>query len=208
MTDLLNWLAGTTGYTVIAAALVLALITHFVGSRAWSAMAWAGCLALLAAAFVGQREITAQLRIDHANTLRVIADKTAVAYQAALEAEQAITIREHELATTIANNHAHAEQQQQRLRADRDRADAAAHSLRQQLAAIRTASPGHAADADPAAAGQQQAADTTTRVLAELLERADERAGILASFADQAHAAGSACQRDYDAVTAAQNPAQ
>lgn len=37
----------------------------------------------------------------------------------------------------------------------------------------------------------------TTRVLAELLQRADDREGSLADFADRAHAAGFACQRAY-----------
>ncbi len=38
-------------------------------------------------------------------------------------------------------------------------------------------------------------------VLADLLSRADTRAGILAEFADAAHAAGKQCQRAYEALT-------
>ncbi|MEG1735660.1 MAG: DUF2514 family protein, partial [Comamonas sp.] len=34
--------------------------------------------------------------------------------------------------------------------------------------------------------------------------RADKRAGILAEYADAARIAGAGCERDYDALTAAQ----
>lgn len=54
--------------------------------------------------------------------------------------------------------------------------------------------------ADSAAAGVREAAAAAAGVLAELRERADERAGILAQFATDAHLAGRACEREYAAA--------
>ncbi len=57
--------------------------------------------------------------------------------------------------------------------------------------------------ADSAAAGVRATAATAAGMLADLRERADERAGILAQFATDAHLAGRACERSYDAARAA-----
>jgi hypothetical protein len=51
-----------------------------------------------------------------------------------------------------------------------------------------------------AAAGSAPAGDPIG-VLADVLGRADERAGILAEYADRARVAGLACQRSYEALT-------
>lgn len=53
----------------------------------------------------------------------------------------------------------------------------------------------------PAVTDREAAADAIG-VLADVLGRADRRAGVLASYADAARAAGLKCERDYDAVTA------
>ncbi|MCW5648339.1 MAG: DUF2514 family protein [Ramlibacter sp.] len=45
------------------------------------------------------------------------------------------------------------------------------------------------------------AAGDAIGVLSDVLSRADRRAGLLASYADAAHAAGLKCERDYDALT-------
>ncbi|MBK8667873.1 MAG: hypothetical protein IPN21_18790 [Burkholderiales bacterium] len=62
----LNFLTGTAGYTAILAAFGLAVAAHFVAPRAWSALAWTIAFGVLGAAFVGQREITASVRIEAA----------------------------------------------------------------------------------------------------------------------------------------------
>ncbi len=61
-----NWITGTAGYTAILAAFGLAVAAHFFAPRAWSALAWTVAFVLLGAAFVGQREITASVRIEAA----------------------------------------------------------------------------------------------------------------------------------------------
>ena len=62
----LNFLTGTAGYTAILAAFGLAVAAHFFAPRAWSALAWTIAFGVLGAAFIGQREITASVRIEAA----------------------------------------------------------------------------------------------------------------------------------------------
>ena len=62
----LNFLTGTAGYTAILAAFGLAVAAHFFAPRAWSALAWTVAFGVLGAAFVGQREVTANVRIEAA----------------------------------------------------------------------------------------------------------------------------------------------
>lgn len=89
-----------------------------------------------------------------------------------------------------------AQAQLARARADAVHAAAAADGLRRQLAAyVRSATVHPAAEPGGAAAGDP------IGVLADVLSRADERAGVLAQYADAAHAAGAACEREYDALT-------
>lgn len=46
-----------------------------------------------------------------------------------------------------------------------------------------------------------EATDDPIGMLADMLGRIDERAGILAKYADKARIAGEACQRQYDSLT-------
>jgi len=54
---------------------------------------------------------------------------------------------------------------------------------------------------NPAAAGAGQTAVDPIGMLADVPERSDRRAGILAEYAGQARIAGQACERGYDALT-------
>ena len=71
----LNFLTGTAGYTAILAAFGLAVAAHFFAPRAWSAIAWTIAFGVLGAAFVGQREITASVRLEAAEQARQRADE-------------------------------------------------------------------------------------------------------------------------------------
>ena len=71
----LNWLTGTAGYTAILAAFGLAVAAHFFAPRAWSALAWTIAFGVLGAAFVGQREITASVRIEAAKQAKQRAEE-------------------------------------------------------------------------------------------------------------------------------------
>ena len=207
----LNFLTGTLGYTAIAGALALAVAAHFFAPRSWSALAWTIAFGVLGAAFVGQREITAGVEVwlaeaktENARLSAAYAQAEANARQRALEHERAIAAKEQSLTATIDTNAKEARRVQTILTADRDRARAAERLVREQLATIASR---YRADgtpsANPAAAGEQPPAGDAIGVLAHLLGRADERAGILAAAADAAHAAGAACERDYDTARAA-----
>ena len=71
----LNFLTGTAGYTAILGALALAVAAHFFAPRTWSALAWTIAFGVLGAAFVGQREITANVRIEAAEQAKQRADE-------------------------------------------------------------------------------------------------------------------------------------
>lgn len=75
---------------------------------------------------------------------------------------------------------------------------AAADRLREQNAV--TAKRWRDALSNPTTGGQCAAAGDAIGVLADVLGRADQRAGILASYADTARAAGLKCERDYDSL--------
>lgn len=80
-----------------------------------------------------------------------------------------------------------------RLRVDRADLDAAGRDLRVRLGAAVAAARA------AAAAGSAPAGDPIG-VLADVLVRADDRAAILAAYADSARVAGLACERSYDAL--------
>lgn len=86
--------------------------------------------------------------------------------------------------------------------ADAMRASVAADGLRRQLARF-TAAAGRPAG-HSAAVGDSPPASAALDLLAELLSRADDEAGILAAALDRSHAAGQQCERAYDALTAPQ----
>lgn len=87
-----------------------------------------------------------------------------------------------------------------KARADAVNADVASSRLQQRVAALSAASRQSACD--PATVQPSTPANDATGVLADLQRRADERAGILARIADERGAAGAACEREYDALTA------
>lgn len=85
-------------------------------------------------------------------------------------------------------------------RAAADRNGIAADELRVQNA--DAAKRWSATLGDSPTAGDLAAAAQTIGVLADVSGRADRRAGVLASYAEAARAAGLKCERDYDALTA------
>jgi len=97
--------------------------------------------------------------------------------------------------TEIANA---ATKEAESARADARAAGAVADQLRARVAELarRPAGSGNSA----ASAGGAAAGDPLG-VLADVLSRADQRAGILAEYADAARISGKACERAYDALT-------
>lgn len=207
MTELFNWLAGAAGYGAIAFALGLVLASRFVPIT-WSALALTSAFGVLGATFVAQREVTSSLRTDYAQ-YRAQAERSAAdAAQAQAELlaqarakDAEITQREQDLAQAIESQTAAAEQAAT-LAADKRDADRAAASLRDQLATIAGAyrRQRDAPDSVATIASQCAPAGDSIGVLADVLQRADERAGALAAIADARGAAGQQCERAYDAA--------
>lgn len=110
----------------------------------------------------------------------------AEAVQEALKDEAALRGRMEE-------SHARTIDELARLRIDRAAADAAGRDLRVRLAAAVAA-------ARAAPPGGGEAADDPIGVLADVFQRADDRAAVLADFADRSRLAGLACERAYEAL--------
>ena len=148
-----------------------------------------------------QKSSTAKVKQEFAEFRAEQARLNADTRQAALDAERAATAREHDLQSkidTLDKEARHAETARTAARADADRA---AERLRIALDALKH-SARDASGAAAATAGQCAPADSTHGVLAELHQRADDRAGAVSSFADAAHAAGQQCQVMYEAARA------
>ncbi|HDV8348848.1 TPA: DUF2514 family protein [Burkholderia vietnamiensis] len=128
---------------------------------------------------------------DGTRTTVVAAQKAQLAAVAAARAEeQRRTAAQSEIAKD-------ANQQRTAALADAFAARAAAGSLQQRVDQLV------AAARHPAAAAGGTATGDALDLLADVLGRADQRAGELAEYADRARIAGQQCERDYDALTAA-----
>ncbi|MCO1358811.1 DUF2514 domain-containing protein [Burkholderia multivorans] len=123
--------------------------------------------------------------------------------QSATVADQAKQIRELKAArdeyqrrtTAQQENASHAAKERDQARADAAAAVTAADGLRKQVAGLVERARHPAATPGSAAAGD------ALDLLADVLGRADQRAGELAEYADRARIAGQQCERDYDALT-------
>lgn len=109
---------------------------------------------------------------------------------------------EHRRQTSIDEVRQHAEQQIARAEADAAAASAVAAGVHEQ--ARRLAERASQCASHPAAAQPGSTVGQPAVVLAELLSRADARAGELAAAYDRARASGLACERAYLSLSAKQ----
>lgn len=118
------------------------------------------------------------------------ADQIKATYQARAEEQRRVAAQ-----TEIANE---AVRQLREAQQSARTADAARRELLARVTALVNASrrPG-----DPAAVAAGTATGDPVILLADVLGRADQRAGELAQYADAARIAGQKCERDYDALT-------
>ncbi|MDW9227089.1 hypothetical protein C7S15_1656 [Burkholderia cepacia] len=130
----------------------------------------------------------------HADGVRVTKTAAQKAQLDAVAAARAEEQRRTAAQSEIAND---ANQQRTAALADAFAARAAAGSLQQRVDQL-VASARH-----PASAAGSPTAGDALDLLANVLSRADQRAGELAEYADQARIAGQQCERDYDALTTA-----
>lgn len=169
----------------VRAILILALAALLTGSGWW------------ARGIQAERDV-AHAAAAHAQALRSLADAATTASEHARAAERGASDRIHAIATE-------AHDAIQNAYRDAAAADRVAQQLRQHIARLVAPAAGGAAS-DPGAAAAGPPAAGPGLVLADVLGRADGRAGELARFADQAHAAGLACERAFDAVRLARTP--
>jgi hypothetical protein len=137
-------------------------------------------------------------RLAHQTTQTQHAEQVAAAEK--LRADEEAKRRKAEQELTHAQE-AHAKEVSA-LRVDLDgaRSRAAVESGRVRDAAASAAARARAQCADPSAPNLGTPAGDPIGVLADVLGRADERAGILADLADSRYLAGRACEREYDAA--------
>lgn len=154
-------------------------------ARAVPLWAWALVLALLWGGWQYRRAETAGAAL-----LRQERDNAQAVEKALRDALITATnrVRAAEKVQTDATN------ELRRARDDAAAAAGAAGRLRDHVATLA------ARAADSCAADGGQAAAQAAGMLADLQRRADERAGILASYADAARIAGEACERAYESL--------
>lgn len=142
---------------------------------------------------------TQQEQAAHAATRQAWAEQREAAQQAAHAAVEAARTEEHRRQVRQQEAADAAQITRAQHVAAQSRADIAGAGLRDRAAKLAAACGGRSA-ADTAPAGERAAAESAGRVLAELLGRAVDRARILAATADERGAAGTECERRYDAL--------
>jgi len=145
-------------------------------------------------------------RAAHANTKTAHAEYIAKAERTARELSERNRNTEQELQN--AREKHDTEAAALRKLADRTRADARAAGQRLQDAANAAAERARAKCASTGPADLRDPADNPTNMLAHVLGEIDRVAGEMGSHADDARAAGVACERQYNAVREAVNGIQ
>lgn len=133
----------------------------------------------------------ARTQRDHAQQL-VVLERTA---SEAITAHRAEEARRFSALWEILNE---TQADRDRARADAAGAADAGVSLRRRIAALTAGCRATASDSAPA--GSSPPADSTDDLLADVQRRLDEAAEGIARHADDAHIAGRACERAYDAL--------
>lgn len=146
----------------------------------------------------GAKKETAEARAD-------LADYKTTAAESARLAERAERHEEQRYQTNTRKAIDEALAQTDLARAAAGRADTAAERLSRQLAALRAADR---ARQDPAVAGRGpgEPGPDAIGVLADVLGRADTRAGIVERYADAVRIAGATCERYADGLQPAAGP--
>ena len=135
----------------------------------------------------------AQAKVEHAKTLKDIAELTAKAAQAVQHQSDLWAVaQEKNVNETL----------EKLSRANTDRNNAVLTSTRLQERVSALVSEARRASQNPSIKSSVEATEDPIGVLAELRSRADERAGILAEYGDKARIAGESCERDYNALRA------
>lgn len=163
-----------------------------------SAVLWAAALVVVAAALSVQQLRISHLKAQHARTLQGLAEKTAKAQTEITRYIEAVGRYDRQTRQAMDEQERKAREENEALGRAAD-AERAGRLRSDKLLAQRTRDFQSLARSAATAAEREATADAIG-VLADVLGRADERAGILAAAADQARARGGACERAYDTV--------
>lgn len=158
----------------------------------------AGLLALGLSAFGVQTWRLHSAETDAATARSRYAEQEALLSARALEAEQREREKEKDWAKRQQEITDATNQKLAAAAAAASAADASASSLRDRVATLARA--GRRACGDTSIASRGAAAPDAIGVLADVLGRADARAGLLASVADQRGVRGEACERAYESL--------
>lgn len=137
---------------------------------------------------------------DHAGTMAAHAEKIASLERAGREAVELARVEEQRRAEALQGIINETERNLAQARADAASAADAGQRLRTQLAAFTAGCRGSARHSGSASTGAT--ADSTGDLLADVQRRLDAAADGIARHADEARAAGAACERSYRALTA------
>ncbi|MGJ7531443.1 DUF2514 family protein [Variovorax sp. GB1P17] len=165
-------------------------------------MLWALGLGLAGALLIAgiERDRSAAARTEAATARKDLAAYRAMAAESARFAECAQRTQEQTWRSRVEGVIEDGQQKNAVYRVAVDRAGAAERKLRDEVAAYRAAI--RAAGAAAAAAEGRASATAPLDLLVDLFGRANTRARELASIADERGAAGSICERYFDAMTA------
>ena len=164
----------------------------------------AGLVVLLFALLLAQTLRLSAVRVELANTRADFNVERAIAAQRAASASEAYRAIEARRIAHQRETDREADRFAERARTDRAAADRQHDRL---LAQAHTLAAAHReAACHPADVGQGAPAPAAPDLLADVLGRIDEAAGGLAAFADAAHGAGQACERERDALTTKDAP--
>lgn len=147
---------------------------------------------------MGQRVQVSNAKAATARAQTALADAKTTAAQAAQKAEADARAEESRREAEKQKVIDEAKTQTAAAQAAARDADAAAVGLRNRLAAYVAAV--RKATSNPSAPSGSAAAGDPIGMLADVLGRADQRAGVLAAYADSARIAGQACERAYDGL--------
>lgn len=173
----------------------------------WLVMRWSyvALAALIALAGVQQLRVS-DARMRTAQAERRLSDHQATQAHLAQLAEAAARAEEARMESEKERVSREARQQIDAARAATVSAARAADGLRDRLTRLVATSRRAAAAAEPACRGASESGADAARVLAGLLERADQRAGILAAHATAIGIAAATCERFADSLTTPTQP--
>lgn len=161
---------------------------------------WALGLALAAALATAGIESTrgASARTDAAKARQELAEYRTTVAESGRLAERAQRTEEQRRAAAVTKEATSAQARIASLEDDVRRLGAAAVGVRDAAAGAAGRARAHSCTAEPVT---RQPGDDPIGLLADVLGRADQRAGELAEYADRLRIAGIACERSYDSLT-------